>query len=80
MATDALVVWLRSQLDEDEQIARAAHGHHWLDDDEWVITEDEHILEGQPANTRHAAQHGPGAVLAYQRLPRRAEARAAADE
>lgn len=69
--TDGLVVWLRSQLDEDEQIARAAHGYHWLDDGEWVIDEDEHILDGQPANTRHAARHDPAFVIAEIRAKRR---------
>lgn len=59
-----LMMWLRSQLDADEQIARVAHGYQWFDDGEWVITEDEHILEGQPANTRHAARHDPMFVLA----------------
>lgn len=64
MAADDLVAWLRAQLDEDERIMQAAYGHHWLDDDEWVIDEDAHILEGQPANARHAARHDPAYVTA----------------
>lgn len=69
--SDDLVVWLRAQLDQDEQIARAAHGRNWLDDDEWVLDEDAHILEGQPSNTRHAARHDPAFAIADIRAKRR---------
>jgi hypothetical protein len=60
-----IVRWLTGVLDEVERTARAAPGCHWLDSDEWVITEDAHIFgEGDPAAVVHIAMHDPAAVLA----------------
>lgn len=59
-----LMMWLRSQLDADEQIMQAAYGYHWIDNNEWVLDEDTCILAGPPVNTRHAARHDPASVVA----------------
>jgi len=68
--TADLVAFLRERLTEDEQAAQRASGNNWLADggdtpaEAWLLNEDMHLAEADPATVDHIARHDPARVLA----------------
>lgn len=66
--SDDLVIWLRAQLDEDEQVALAAGNRNWLVEDNtitlWPLKDDDGYMAWPTrADARHAAHHDPARAL-----------------
>lgn len=65
-----LAEFLKARLDEDERVAKRAYGRSWDADDVvedgaiWVLSEDMHLGQMEPASAPHIARHDPARVLA----------------
>lgn len=67
---DAMIAWVRGQIEADKAAAEKAYGMSWIADDViedgavWILSEDMHLGQIEPASASHVARHDPRDVIA----------------